>query len=82
MLKIVAAWWLAHDDGVGQQVRQGDMIINIGRRDDGTQRHAASVNQQVIFHAGFSAICWIGAVVFFPPTASAQRCRRRFAIAT
>lgn len=68
------------DDGViVEQVRERDMVIDIGCRHNQAQRHPTSIYQDVVFHSGFGTVRGIGAIIFFPPMATARKCRHCFA---
>ena len=59
------AW--SHHGVVRENGRQGQMVIDVGRRYHHAHRHAAPVYQHVIFHPGFGPIGRIRPV-FFPPS--------------
>lgn len=69
-----------HDGVIVEQFRQRNMIIDIGGCHNEAQRNATSIHQDVIFHPGFGAVSGIGAIIFFPPMATAHKCRHCFAI--
>lgn len=75
-----AAWTWSHNRTVVEQLTQHRRVIDISGCHKNAQRDSSAVYQHMVFDARFGAIRRIRSGFFFPPPASARRCRRHFAI--
>src|SRR5215831_1853990 len=82
MLGVERGGLRADNGGLGEHGRQHRAIVDIGGRGHHTQRHPASVHQQMVFIAGLAAVGGIGAGLFFPPAVPGHRFHRLLATAS
>ncbi len=80
MLWLCRAWTWPHHCTVIEQLSQHRSIIDVCRRHHNTEGNSPAINQNMVFDAGFGAIRRVRPSLFFPPPATARRCRRHFAI--
>ncbi len=82
MVRLIGCWLRTDNDLISQQGLQHWSIVDVRRRDDDRQRNSATVAQNMVFHASFSAIRRVGAAFFSPPTVTAHKCHHLLATAS
>ena len=69
----------AHDRLIVQQGLQQRTIVDVGSRHHDGERDSSSIAQKMVFNSRFGTIRRIRTAFFFPPAASARKCRHQLA---
>jgi hypothetical protein len=72
----------SHHRTVINQLSEHRAIIDVRRCHQDAERNTSAINQNVVFHSRFSAICRVRAAFFFPPQVSARKCHHLIATPT